>query len=132
MEDISIILKNQRIEQNLSLEDVAEALKIRKKYLTAIEEKSFEDIPGEVYVKGYIKLYSEFLGIPLNNNVTTINKDIESPSNYVPPENKVKKSVLFSSLMLTIFIISYWDSIPQKISLSSISPNAILYNKSNS
>lgn len=48
----------------MSLEKIAEATKIRKSYLDALEEERFEDLPGRVYVVGFIQNYARFLGLP--------------------------------------------------------------------
>lgn len=54
-------LKEAREGMGLSLRDVEEATKIRKKYLQALENENFEEIPGRTYAKGFVKNYSNFL-----------------------------------------------------------------------
>ena len=56
-------LRQERERKNLTLKDVENALNIRTAYLQAIEEDRFEVIPGEVYVKGFIRNYGNFLGL---------------------------------------------------------------------
>lgn len=63
MESIGQILKTARIEKNLTLEDVEKATSIRSKYLNAIEEDDYANTPGEVFVKGIIRNYGNFLGL---------------------------------------------------------------------
>ncbi|HCC69281.1 MAG TPA: DUF4115 domain-containing protein, partial [Nitrospiraceae bacterium] len=60
------ILKAEREKRSLSLEEVSANLKISQAYLRALEEEKYEQIPGEVFVKGYIRLYSRFLGLDGN------------------------------------------------------------------
>lgn len=60
---MSAKLKEARINAGYSIEDVSLKLNIRKQYLIDLEEENFENIPGRIYVDGYSKLYSEFLGI---------------------------------------------------------------------
>lgn len=58
-------LKHARIESGKTIEEVAAYLKIKKQYLIALEEGNLDLIPAAVYVKGYLKLYSNYLRVPL-------------------------------------------------------------------
>ncbi|MBT9258340.1 MAG: DUF4115 domain-containing protein [Clostridiales bacterium] len=57
-------LKEAREARGLTLRDVQEATKIRLRYLEAIEEGQWDVFPGRVYVRGYIRAYAQFLGLP--------------------------------------------------------------------
>ena len=72
------ILKQARIDANLSIEDVSRQLNIRKHYIIALEENKLEEIPAAVYAQGYIRIYSKFLGI---KNVDQEIEKIGIPSN---------------------------------------------------
>ncbi|MCC8415926.1 MAG: helix-turn-helix domain-containing protein [Rickettsia endosymbiont of Gnoriste bilineata] len=63
---MSSSLKQARIESGKTLEEISDYLKIRKQYLEALEEGDLNSMPAEVYVKGYLKLYSNYLGIVLD------------------------------------------------------------------
>ncbi|MAF13627.1 MAG: hypothetical protein CMI53_01910 [Parcubacteria group bacterium] len=55
-------LKNCRLETGISLAEVSKQTSISPKYLEAIEAGQFEKLPGEVYTKSFLKVYSTFLG----------------------------------------------------------------------
>ena len=55
--------KEQRESLGLTLREVEESTKIRKKYLQALENENFDVIPGRTYTKGFIKNYARFLGL---------------------------------------------------------------------
>ena len=63
METVGKILKSARIEQNLSLDDIEKATSIRRRYLEAIENDDYENAPGDVFVKGIIRTYGNYLGL---------------------------------------------------------------------
>jgi hypothetical protein len=42
---------------------VQRELRIRKRYLEALEGERFELLPGEVYARGFLREYAEFLGL---------------------------------------------------------------------
>jgi hypothetical protein len=56
-------LREARVRQGLEFPQVELATKIRAKYLRALEEESFDILPSETYVKGFLRSYSEFLGL---------------------------------------------------------------------
>lgn len=56
-------LRQERERQGLTIEDIAQKTYIRKKYLEAIESGDHSDLPGEVYVKGFLRSYAEALGL---------------------------------------------------------------------
>ncbi|MBT4349622.1 helix-turn-helix domain-containing protein [bacterium] len=56
--------KKTRLEQDLSLTDVHQATKIQIKYLEALEDGDYQALPGEIYIRTWIKIYSEFLNLP--------------------------------------------------------------------
>lgn len=63
MEGLGQKLKEARESRGLTLRDVEEATKIRKKYLQALENENFDVIPGRTYAKGFLKNYSKFLDL---------------------------------------------------------------------
>lgn len=74
MQGIGAILKKERESRKITLEQVEEATKIRRKYLDAIEREAFEILPGEVYVKGFVATYLKYLGIKDRADVVEVMK----------------------------------------------------------
>jgi cytoskeletal protein RodZ len=67
MRTVGIILKESRLSKKLSLDQVEQATKIRKKFLVDIENDQYDNLPSVAYAKGFIKNYSNFLGLNTNN-----------------------------------------------------------------
>jgi cytoskeletal protein RodZ len=65
MGQLGELLKETRQSKEVSLEKVEEELRIRKKYLQALEEEDFSIMPPEVYVKGFLRNYAIYLGLDL-------------------------------------------------------------------
>lgn len=63
MRTIGEILKRARVEKKLTFEEIEVHLRIRKKFLMALEENSWEKLPSLPYIKGFLKNYSSFLGL---------------------------------------------------------------------
>jgi transcriptional regulator with XRE-family HTH domain len=56
-------LRRERELRHISLDDVAERTKISRRYLEAIEEGQYDRLPGETFVRGFIRSYAQFVGL---------------------------------------------------------------------
>ena len=54
-------LRKEREKQKLSIQDVEKGTSIRAVYIDALEKGEYDKLPGEVYAKGFIKNYGNFL-----------------------------------------------------------------------
>lgn len=63
MFEIGNSLREARLRQSLEFPRIEADTKIRSKYLQALEEERFELLPGETYVKGFLRSYAEYLGL---------------------------------------------------------------------
>jgi cytoskeletal protein RodZ len=66
LSDLGQLLRKARLEKGISLDDMQEITKIRKRYLEAIEEGNYKLLPGNFYVRAFIKSYSECVGLDPN------------------------------------------------------------------
>ncbi len=57
-------LKSVRTHASLSIEEVASLTKIRAKFIEALETGDYENFPAEVYARGFLENYADFLGFP--------------------------------------------------------------------
>lgn len=55
-------LKKIRSEYRISLNEVAKNTKIQMKYLEYLENGEYEKLPADVYVRGFVRSYANFLG----------------------------------------------------------------------
>ncbi|EAZ93323.1 helix-turn-helix domain-containing protein [Crocosphaera chwakensis] len=60
---IATYLKEQRVKQGLSIEQIASMTFIRLPMLKALEKTDIEQLPELIYVQGFIRRYGEALGI---------------------------------------------------------------------
>ena len=61
------------MKRNLAPADVQKAIRIRDRYLQALEEERWELLPGDAYVKGFLRSYADFLGLDGNLYVDEYN-----------------------------------------------------------
>ncbi|MCQ2572504.1 MAG: helix-turn-helix domain-containing protein [Treponema sp.] len=110
MDSYGELLKNKREEKLLSLDTISAALTIDKKYLAGLEEEDNSVFPGEPYLIGFMKNYSEYLELDSDYILKLYhNKKIqESPV----PEGLIEKPksekflpILISSISAVVVIV---------------------------
>jgi cytoskeleton protein RodZ len=57
------LLRTSREERHIDLDAVVKATKVRRHYLEALENEEWEKLPSQVFVKGFVRAYAEFLGL---------------------------------------------------------------------
>ena len=73
--NIGAVLRDQREKLGYSLKEVSQHTRIRKTFLESLEANKFEDLPGHVYVTGFIKVYALYLDLDSNSLLA----DLEEP-----------------------------------------------------
>jgi hypothetical protein len=61
--EIGNSLREARERQGLGYPEIELATKIRSKYIRALEEEDFTAIPGDAYIRGFLRSYAEYLGL---------------------------------------------------------------------
>ncbi len=56
-------LKKQREQKSISLDDIALSTKIGTRMLRALEEEKFEQLPGGIFNKGFVRAYARHVGL---------------------------------------------------------------------
>lgn len=56
-------LKRIRQKMGVALDDIVVATRIQMQYLTALEDEDFDALPAEVYTRGFVTNYAEFLSL---------------------------------------------------------------------
>jgi len=88
MKDIGSFLRERREAKGISLIEVEKDLKIRKKYLQALEEGKVNVIPGKTYIVGYLRNYSKYLDIDEEN----VNQIIQTYNNLEKQKSVIKET----------------------------------------
>lgn len=63
MFEIGNSLREARLRRSIEIAQAEQATKIRGKYLRALEEERFDLLPAQTYVKGFLRTYSDYLGL---------------------------------------------------------------------
>jgi cytoskeleton protein RodZ len=125
-ESLGEYLKRERELRQISLEEVAEGTKIAIYRLRAMEAGRWEELPAEVFVKGFIKSYAEFIGLVPEDvilryqEIHATDESLDEPTEpaYKPLFNYANKVSLFNRdlisatvaifLILSLLVLVFW------------------------
>ena len=86
-EELGKLLRHNREQQQLSLGDVSEHLKLPARQVEALENADFSKLPEPVFVRGFLRSYGRYLNLDetvLNNYL----EQIVAPSQFQSPSAK--------------------------------------------
>lgn len=84
MRSFGAVLKEERERHNFTINQLEKETKIKKAYLSALENHQWEQLPEYPIVVGFVRLISSQLGVKQNNLVALLRRDY-------PPTNLTKK-----------------------------------------
>lgn len=132
-ESLSLKIKLARKKSRRKIEPISRILKIRPEYLNYIEENKFHMIPGNIYLKSFIKNYATFLKVDISSEMLELKKYLNSPKNELSniiekqlktPRPKVRLLVIISVILLGL--IFFVGKLKNSVLLYSTLNNFIL------
>lgn len=115
-EGVGHSLRVVRERRGLELADVSARLRIRRHYLEAIETGRFGELPGAVYINGFLRQYAEFLGLDPDQVLKTYQTEADAPLqrpvlNFpMPrPEDRTPRLwLVLGALVIAVAIYALW------------------------
>jgi len=98
------ILRSLREEKNLSREQLYSQTKILVKYIEALEDGRWDLLPGQVYLKPFVKNIAGVLGADYNELCAIIDKTDRKPAT-MPAEKSVAKKSGFDYRWLAVVLM---------------------------
>lgn len=83
MQTIGDIMRSEREKKGLSVKDIEAATSIRAIYIQAIEDGDYKKVPGEVYLKGFIRNYASYLGLDGQEMINIYRQSLEPAAPHV-------------------------------------------------
>ncbi len=81
-----------REQRGLSLEDAERDTRISRRYLQALEDERFDIIPAPVYARGFLRSYSQYLGVETAPLLARFPQDTPAPGSPSPPSSQEDRS----------------------------------------
>jgi cytoskeletal protein RodZ len=82
MADIGATLREARMRAKIDINEVETRTKIRAKYLRAIENEEWSLLPGDVYVKSFLRTYADYLGLDSRQLIDDYKRRYERPTDH--------------------------------------------------
>ena len=112
-------LQAARIQQGLSLEDVASRMHLSVNILEAIEENDFEEINAPIFVKGYLRAYARIVSLDEDEMIQLYldyyseeDPPITSTSNMAPElsvaDARIKWTTYLVIIVLGALLAAWW------------------------
>ncbi len=112
--EIGRILQEAREKEKISLEDAEASLRIKKEYLIALESGNFNLLPGTTYVSGFLKSYTQYLGLNINQSLMHVvpsNSNSPNPNETILgtlPNKKSSPSLVILAISLVATVGGYF------------------------
>lgn len=107
------ILRTVREEKRLTLAQVSAEIHVREDNLHRLEEGYYQDLPADVYVRGFLRSYAEYLGLNVSKILRLYSKErgiqehLESKqTGGVSRPKKIHSPLLIHRLVQTAVIVA--------------------------
>ncbi len=112
-------LQAARIQQGLSLDDVADRMHLSLGILKAIEDNNFEEITAPIFVKGYLRAYARIVSLNEDEMILQYldfyseeDPPISSTSNILPElsvgDARIKWTTYLVILVIGVLLVAWW------------------------
>lgn len=121
MKTVGELLRQERLKQHKSLEQIAEKTKIRPGILDQLEKGEYQFLPSRTYVQGFVKAYAQALKLDVDKALAFFRReyDMQDQEERTPPQ-PIKRagpiitpgkllSVLGTFLLLGFLGVLFWQ-----------------------
>tara|TARA_B100000686_G_scaffold122677_1_gene129951 strand:+ start:1272 stop:2177 length:906 start_codon:yes stop_codon:yes gene_type:complete len=110
IENFGSYLKHERELRGVPLEEISGTTKIHIRFLQALEENKFDELPGKVFIKGYIRSYANTIGSDVEETLNIYEESVgdKQPTSISDSESKPKISATnFLGLgLISLFLVA--------------------------
>lgn len=118
MLEIGQSLRETRLARGATLEAVEAKTRIRARYLRALENERFDELPGEAYAKGFLRTYADHLGLDGQEYLAAYRARAQATAEpafvpraqrpYEPPRTGPALAGVVAAVVLVSFSLAAW------------------------
>lgn len=113
-------LKRERELRGISRDEVCSATRIGSRFLDALENERWEDLPGGVFNRGFIRAVARFLGLDEDDLVAEYDLAIKEqtlenrepttlpPPPAQPPKPRLRRLAILGALSALLLVVASW------------------------
>lgn len=113
------LLHQKRLQRRLTLEEVAQEIKIKASFLAAIEKGEYNKLPSPAYAQGFVRNYATYLGLSKAETTMLFKREFdEKRAMKVLPDSMIKtkefplrririQQSLFAFIFFLVIILGY-------------------------
>jgi cytoskeletal protein RodZ len=113
--NIGAALRAERQRQGLSLQDVADATRVRRNYLESLEAMRLDELPSRPFTLGYVRAYAQVLSLDPEAAIARFKEDFPDKIEPLRPPVGVRKGkdgrlqLLAGGMVVVIAAIVTWN-----------------------
>jgi len=135
MSNFGANFRKAREAAGLPLEKIAAETRISTRFLTAIENEAFQQLPGGIFNRGFIRAYAEYLGLDSDQVVADYDRmsstvqepaDVLRDTDRVPSRSSDWTLYLVAAGILVALMVAYYlvtrNSTPPRLETAAVAP----------
>jgi cytoskeletal protein RodZ len=87
-------LRKARTDRGVDLSEVERSTKIRQKFLEAMEEDRWDELPAPAYARGFLEIYARYLGLDQQPLLDQYQETVEDERHEPIPGSVIKRGTL--------------------------------------
>jgi cytoskeleton protein RodZ len=108
MSELGERLREARESQGISISQAAVETRILQRYLVALEDGDYQHLPGDVYARGFIRNYADYLNIPADELIELYRRErgMSEPIRVVPATSSPRvRGLVLPSFFGVFFVV---------------------------
>src|SRR3989338_5851928 len=112
MKSLGEYLKKERELRGVTIEGIASITRISSRFIHALENDDFKNLPSEVFVKGFLRAYTKCVGIDPNEvisiyeNIRKVDNKPEIKKDITPPLKFNNTSIIALTSVIDLILIT--------------------------
>ncbi|MEK7139317.1 MAG: helix-turn-helix domain-containing protein [Patescibacteria group bacterium] len=84
-ETVAEVLSAARRDGEFDLDRAEKVLKINRRYLVAIETGQYDQLPGDIYIRSFVRAYAQWLQVDVKQTLALLDRELEITRNIETP-----------------------------------------------
>ena len=114
MDNFGGYLRNERESRGVPLEEIADNTKVNMRFLLALENNDYDQLPSEVFIKGFIRSYAKTIGGNADEMVAIYEESLDNKerTDQIRAEDKTiegkedhKKEILWAFFIVGLILL---------------------------